>query len=111
MRVHDAVSRASDNGSVLSFEIHGALADLAAAVYRVTDAAAARAPVDEIDLRVDAAVAAAGRLDAVIGPDPTNLRRHLHWLRQRHRRVAPSFPTVTYGIYASTTSLSESRPS
>jgi Protein of unknown function (Hypoth_ymh) len=90
LRVHDAtVSRASDNGSVLSFEIHGALADLAAAVYRVTDAAADRAPVDEIDLRVDAAVAAAGRLDAVIGPDPTNLRRHLHWLRRRHREGHP----------------------
>jgi hypothetical protein len=74
---------------VLSFEIHGALADLAAAVYRVTDAAADRAPVDEIDLRVDAAVAAAGRLDAVIGPDPTNLRRHLHWLRRRHREGHP----------------------
>jgi hypothetical protein len=96
---------------VLSFVIHGALADLAAAVYRVTDAAAARAPVDEIDLGLTQRSQPPG------GSTPSSVRIPPIFAATctgcggATVRVTPSFPTVTYGIYASTTSLSESRPS
>jgi uncharacterized protein (TIGR02391 family) len=79
---------------VLSYEIDQALAELIATVNRVTGAASRRVPADEIDLRVEAAIRAADRLDALVGPDPTNLRRHLHWLGRRHRDGRPELSDV-----------------
>jgi hypothetical protein len=74
---------------VLSFEVHRALAELTRAVHRVTTAAVERAPFDEIDLRIEAALSSVSRLEAMIGSEFHGLRRHLGWLRRRHREGAP----------------------
>jgi Protein of unknown function (Hypoth_ymh) len=77
-------------GAMLSFEVHRELAELTSAVHRVTNAAIERAPSDEIELRVDAALSSAGRLEAMIGGQFYGLRRHLGWLRKRHREGRPN---------------------
>jgi hypothetical protein len=74
---------------VLSFEVHRQLAELTGAIDQVTTAATERAPADEIDLRVDAALSSASRLEAMIGTEFTRLHRHLAWLRRRHREGRP----------------------
>jgi Protein of unknown function (Hypoth_ymh) len=79
---------------VLSYEVYQALAELIAAVNRVTDAAGRRVPADEIELRVEAAIRAADRLDALVGADRTHLRRHLWWLGRRHREGHPELSDV-----------------
>lgn len=74
---------------MLSFEVHRELAELTSAVHRVTNAAVERVPSDEIELRVDAALSSAGRLEAMIGSEFYGLRRHLGWLRKRHSEGRP----------------------
>lgn len=82
-------SRTSDNPGVLSFEVHGELTELIAAVNRVATAAEKRAPVTEIELRVNHARETAERLEAMIDAKFGSLRRHLAWLLRRHREGRP----------------------
>lgn len=74
---------------MLSVEVYRELAELMSAVNRVTTAATERVAFDEIDLRVDEALSCASRLEAMIGAEFHGLRRHLGWLRRRHREGRP----------------------
>jgi uncharacterized protein (TIGR02391 family) len=58
-------------------------------VNRLTTAAAARAPAEEISLLADVARANAAALTSATGADLGNLERHIWWIRKNHRAGRP----------------------